>query len=123
MSCVASGAVLGAQVEGAATCGTDPCWSVKGSPLTSLKYNDRRKPAGNDGLKQVAGKPDDAGKAKLQVKAGGATLPAITLGAGLGYPVIAQVLTSDAACFEATFASTDEKKNDGEQFKAVRTAP
>jgi hypothetical protein len=36
--------------------------------------------------------------------------------------VIGQVITSDAACFEATFDSTGEKKNDGLQFKAVGSA-
>ncbi len=104
---------------GTMTCGTRPCWTLSGSPTTGIKYNDKQKPPAHDGIKQLIGKAGVNGKAKLQLKAQGATIPSIMLGSGLPYPVTAQVVTSDGACWEATFTQADEKKNDGATFKAI----
>ena len=104
---------------GTMLCGTKPCWKVIGSPPTVIKYKDRQKPPAYDGVKQLMGKANLSGKAKVQVKAQGSTIPAISLGSGLTYPVTAQVVTSDGGCWEATFTAADEKKNDGTTFKAI----
>lgn len=121
----ADGGVVGLGVAGGADCGGTPCWSLSGpaGSETGVNYKDRRKPAANDGVDQIKGKAGTAGKAKLQAKAQGDNVPAITLHAGMTYPVTAQVLTSNAGCFEATFAEGDEKANDATQFKAVHVAP
>jgi hypothetical protein len=36
---------------------------------------------------------------------------------GLPLPVTAQLISSDAACFESSFDAADVIKNDSEQFK------
>jgi hypothetical protein len=116
----AAGAVTRLSVPPAESCGTKPCWTVK-TPK-SVKYKDSRKPAVSDGVTQVSGKAG-AGNGKVQFKAKGENVPAISLGTGLSYPVTARILTTDESCWQATFAAGDEKKNDGTSFKAVHKAP
>jgi cysteine-rich repeat protein len=105
---------------GTMMCGAKPCWKVIGSPPVTIKYKDPQKPPASDGVKQVLGKASLNGKAKVQLKALGATIPPITLGSGLSYPVTAQVVTTDGTCWEASFLPADEKRNDGTMFKAIR---
>ena len=114
--------LVSATAPAASTCGSKPCWSFtgpSGSP-NGVKYNDPAK--GNDGVKGVKGKASSSGKAKLLFKGLGANIPTIGI-AGITYPVTAQVLTSDAGCWEQQFSAADEKKNDGSLFKAVHVAP
>jgi cysteine-rich repeat protein len=104
---------------GTMSCGTKPCWSLIGSPPSGIKYKDPEKPPVRDGVKQILGKSSLNGKAKVQVKAQGSSVPEIALGDGLDYPVTAQVVTRDGACWEATFTQADEKKNNPTMFKAM----
>jgi cysteine-rich repeat protein len=119
-----SGSVVGMTAPAASSCGTQPCWSVREG--SSVQYKDRRRPPVNDGVEQVNGRADDgvAGKANLKVKGKGEKIPTINMSAPLAAPVKAQVVTSDADCWEAEFQLGDEKRNDGEKYKAtVKNTP
>ena len=87
-----------------------------------MSYNDRAKPPAYNGIKRIKGIADDGmtGKAKLVFQAKGETIPTINMSGPLLAPVTAQVVTSDAACWEAVFQADDEKRNDGEKYKAVK---
>lgn len=112
--------LLSAIAPEATMCGDDACWT---SSTKGVKYADKRKPAENDGISQILGAgSDEAGKAKLQLKASGENLPAIDVGF-VTYPVMVQVLTDNAGCWQQQFLSTDEKKFDGVQLKLGHTAP
>lgn len=105
--------------EGAAMCNGVPCWTVAGNDLA---YKDKTKPATVQGITSIVSKAD-AAKGKMQLKAKGENVPAPDLGAGLVYPVTAQVRTTDASCWQAVFDSTGEKKNADGSFKATYKAP
>ncbi|MCC6766760.1 MAG: beta-propeller fold lactonase family protein [Deltaproteobacteria bacterium] len=108
--------VMGAVVRPDRIC--DPtkgkrCWSRTGA--NGFKMRDK---AGTDGgITQITLKAGTTGKAKIQVKGGGAVLAMPTL--GLAPPVRVQLVALDGteeACWEATYSSPIA--NDGERFKA-----
>jgi len=106
--------LLSAKAPAGTMCGDVPCWTKSDK---GVKYADKAKPPGNDGIKQISGAGSlDVGKAKLQIKAGGEPLPLVSIG-DIEFPVRAQVRTSNAGCWEQDFVSTDVKANDASQLK------
>lgn len=118
-----NGKVVALTAPAATTCGTEPCWSFTGPSgnETGVRYKDTQDPAANDGVKLVKGKADDgvAGRAKLKLSAKGQNIPVINMPAPLVAPVTAQVFTSDGSvCWGNAFQASDERKNDGQKYKA-----
>ncbi len=108
-----------ATAPAASTCGASPCWSTS---ATGVSYSDSSSPPDHDGVQKLSGKADTSGGAKILLKAGGETLPTIQLN-GIVAPVTVQLRTTDAGCWEEQFSAGDQKKNDGDQFKAVHVGP
>ncbi len=100
-------------------CGDKPCWKFTGKGPDGITDKDGRKPPANDGIKGIVAKASSVGKAKLQIKAEGIHLPPLSLATGLTYPVTATLVNSSGGCWQVSFSSADQKKNDGNQFKAV----
>jgi hypothetical protein len=102
------------------TCGpkAKPCWKSAGE---SLRYSDPD--AASSGVRKLKTKPGEEGKGAFQLQAankeskGQTSLPpgaaGLLNGAGSAH---VQVVTSDAACFDAVLGNV--KKADGLQFKA-----
>jgi hypothetical protein len=106
-----NGDQLGAEAPADGTCGTKPCWAVKGS--TGFKYTD--KDGTPDGLTKISLKSGDAGKAKISVKGSGANLHLPTQ--TLALPVRVQVRqSSSSTCWEATYSTAST--NTAGSFKA-----
>jgi|GEM_PF-2047017 len=111
----------------ASTCAGIDCWKILGSTgkEKGVLYKDKGKVAEHDGIKIVLGKADDGvvGKAAVRFRALGQNMPAMSTGSGLSAPVTAQVVTDNAACWEAGFVDADAAKNDGVTYKAKVKAP
>jgi hypothetical protein len=106
----ASGTIVAYRGRALPPCTTSPCWKL----LTSgwkLKS-----PGGPDGITDVVLRSGLTGKAKLQVKAKGAPLSLPALPLARSPSVVAEVRTSDGACWGAVFSTA--AKNDGRQFSA-----
>ena len=117
------GAVARLDVPAGGTCNGKACWKTTGKPAapTGFLYKDTL--AASDGVRSLALKAHDAGKAKLSLEARGASLPALDLGAaGLTPPVTAQLVHEGGLCWGASFEAGDAKKNDATLFKATRKA-
>jgi YVTN family beta-propeller protein len=101
------------------TCGSQPCWKTLGT--LGFKYSDK---AVATGIKTLSVKGGVPGKGQVYVTGGNNAakgqngLP-IAIAPALNGDTQArvQVVTDDAACFEAVFATV--KANDGVQFRAV----
>jgi len=91
-------------------CTTSPCWT---DVPTGWKF---KSPGGPDGITNVVLKSGVAGRAKLQVKGKGAPLVLGPLPYTKSPSVVAEVRTSDGACWGATFSSA--LKNTSERFTA-----
>ncbi len=104
--------VLSATAPAAATCPTKPCWKVTGT--TGFKYTDAR--LTNGGLRSLTLKAGAAGAAKITVKGKSVNLGMPALPLAQDTTVIAQLVNSDGACWEATY-SAPAIKNQSDQFK------
>ncbi len=91
-------------------CDTSPCWTALS---TGWKLES---PGGPDGITRVLLKGGLMGKARLQVKAQRAGLALPSLPLVKSPSVVAELRTSDGACWGATFSSPT--KNDAIQFNA-----
>ncbi|HXC50042.1 MAG TPA: choice-of-anchor Q domain-containing protein [Candidatus Limnocylindrales bacterium] len=117
----ANGLVIFLQpLAGNATCEDESCWS---ETTKGFKYKDRRKPAPGDGISGIAGTSSTTGSGKVQLKAKGSTIPTFALGDGLEGTVVAQVRTSDASCWQASFGADEIKSNGAAKFAASYKAP
>lgn len=85
-----------------------PCWTTT---TKVIKYGDRY--ADPDGVKKHLLKPSDVGKARIKLKAQGATMPIPSL--PVSAPVVAQLQSRNGSCWESTF--TTAKKNDELRLK------
>lgn len=102
-----------------ATCGATSCWKrVPKPPKATTGWKLADKTGGPDGIVKVLLKSGLAGKAKVQVVAGKRDLVLGPLPLLATPSVIAQVRTSDGACWGATFAGAGITKNDGAKFTA-----
>jgi hypothetical protein len=113
-----NGVVASGLAPAGSTCGAAPCWTTSDK---GVKYTDKSKPPAT-GVAQVSGTASTDGKSTIKLKLAGETVPAIDIGA-VAYPVVVQVQTTEGECWEQTFASTDEQKNDGSQLKLGHKAP
>jgi cysteine-rich repeat protein len=102
-----------------ATCDGKPCWKAKGT--TGFVYKDAQ--GGADGVTAVTAKSGAVSKGAItvaganQASQGESSLPTGAAAALSGAAsAIAQVVTTDAECFEADLGTV--KKADGTQFKA-----
>ena len=103
--------VLTATVPPGGTCGTKPCWKVL---KTGFLYNDKTLSA--MGIAQIKLKGNAVpGKALLQVKGKGASLPVPAMPFDQQPSVIMQIANDDGVCWETTF-TTPATKNLGTQF-------
>ncbi len=117
----ANGLVLFLQpLAGNATCEDKSCWS---ETTKGFKYKDGRKPAPGDGISGIAVTSSTTGSGKVQLKAKGSTIPTFALGDGLEGTVVAQVRTSNASCWQASFGTDEIKSNDAAKFAASYKAP
>lgn len=81
-------------------------------------YRDRGRTA--SGVGRMCLTPGTAGKGKLQLLAGGANLPAPSLGS-LGVPLVVQLVDHDSsACYESRFEAADVETNALDVLKARR---
>ncbi len=94
-------------------CSGIPCWTAKS---TGFRYTDRTNVA--DGIAQIVLKAGYAGKARIHVKGKGANLPMPSL-VSLASPVTVQLksLSTNDACWGASYSFPLAIKNDGVQFK------
>jgi len=104
------GIILGARVLSGRTCGTKPCWKAT---KTGFKYTDSKSTV--DGVNGLVLTEGAAGKAKITLKAKGASVFMPTL--PLTTAVTVQLVNSEGTCWEATY-SANVTKNDAGQFKA-----
>lgn len=98
----------------AADCDGKPCWKSLGTK--GYGYGD--KPGSSEGITGLTLKSGVAGKARIQVKAGGANLAFGALPWTM--PVVVQLLVDDGdtvQCWQTTFTNTPHK-NDASRFKA-----
>lgn len=91
-------------VPGGAVCGRKPCW--KGSS-TGFKFNEKQS-TGKLSLQLKAG---EAGRAQLQLKAGGSL--AMTPHVPLSQPVTVQLKNSNGSCWEAIYSAPALKNTAG----------
>jgi hypothetical protein len=105
--------IADAAIPAAGTCNAAsprPCWREN---ARGFRYVD--KDLTPNGIQQVVLKAGDAGKAQIQVKGRGASLPDPTLPIS-HLPVTVQLVSSTGQCWTATYSST--LRNDGGQLKA-----
>ena len=101
----------GAVIPGGGTCKGKPCWKALGT--SGFAYKDsKRLRFGIAAIKLKAG-PD--GKAQLQIKGQGATLPVPALPAPL--PLRVQLTAENGTCWESVFATTGTTRNDGARYQ------
>jgi hypothetical protein len=101
----------GAVIPGGGTCKGKPCWKALGT--SGIAYKDsKRLRYGIAAIKLKAG-PD--GKAQLQIKGQGATLPVPALPAPL--PLRVQLTAENGACFESVFSATGTTRNDAARYQ------
>ena len=103
------------QVPGGLVCGTKPCWQGGGDPVGSKGWKYKNKEAAPDGLRAISLKPGLAGKAKIQARGKGASLPSIPL-SPIAFPVRVQ-LQGNGRCWEAEYDSSNVKTSTGTQLK------
>jgi cysteine-rich repeat protein len=97
--------VMGMTVPPGGTCGTKPCWKAL---KTGFLYKDKLLAA--QGVAQITLKGNVVpGKAKLQVKGKGATLPVPLLPFAQDPSVIMQLGTNGGVCWSTTFAPPASK--------------
>jgi hypothetical protein len=102
--------VFEASIPSGADCAGTACWAPKGT--VGFKYLDRDQAP--DGIKKSILKAGDDGKAKLQLKGGGANLPDVSLPVGL--PLTFQLAASNGECWQAVFSAAGAKKNADTKF-------
>ncbi|MBI5503451.1 MAG: hypothetical protein HY899_01510 [Deltaproteobacteria bacterium] len=121
----AGGIVANMTAPAASTCAGIDCWKMLGTAGNEkgVAYKDKSRIPEHDGVKTLIGKADDgtAGKASVKLVALGENIPAMATGSGLSGTVTAQVVTNNAACWDAQFPSAT--KNDGVLYKAKFKAP
>lgn len=119
--------VAGLGAPAASTCGTSDCWRVLGAAgkEKGVLFQDKSKVPTHDGIKMLLGKADDglAGKATVKLVALGVNIPAMATSPSINGPVIAQVVTNNAACWTVEFTGSDVIKNDGVIYKAKMRPP
>ena len=94
------------------TCADKPCWK---ETKTGFQYKDKL--LSQHGLAQVKMKEGlIAGKAQIQVKGKGASLPVPTLPLAQDSKVTIQINNTDGACWTTSF-SAPATKNQADQFK------
>jgi uncharacterized delta-60 repeat protein len=108
------GQALKMTVPAAATCGAAPCWS---SSSTGYQYKDQVQPPTNAGVSKIKMKTG-AGKAKINVKGRGDSLPD-----GNGQPLSGDVTAllvneETGVCFATSFTGAEITQNDSNGFKA-----
>jgi cysteine-rich repeat protein len=117
------GALARLDVPAGGTCSGRDCWRQTGKPATPTGFVYKDRLAASDGVRSLALKAHDAGRAKLSLAARGGAVPALDLGtAGLAAPVTAQLVHEGGACWGASFEAADTKKSDASVFKAQRSA-
>jgi len=105
-----SGLLTSVKAPAGGMCGTKPCWAAK---TTSFKYKNKAQL----GQAQVLLKSGVDGKAKILVKAKGATFLMPNLGT-LQSPMTVQLRhTANAICWGAQYSFPPATKNDGVTFK------
>lgn len=97
---------------GGSLCGGKPCWK---SSRKGFGYKDRL--GAGDGVKQVSLVAGAAGKASVQVKAGGVALPDLPL--PFSSPVTVQLRAPSGVCWGATYSSAALVRDPAEQFRAM----
>ena len=102
------------------SCDGKDCWKATGKPASPSGFAYKDKLAASDGVRSLALRANEAGKAKLALEARGENLPSLDLGAGLVAPVTAQLVHEGGMCWGASFEAADAKKNDASLFKATR---
>ncbi|GIW40950.1 MAG: hypothetical protein KatS3mg076_1527 [Candidatus Binatia bacterium] len=92
-------------------CKGKPCWKALGNG--GYRYKDRERTP--DGLDLLLLRPGEEGKARLVAKGKGVFLDLPSLPFAPGYSLVAQVRSTDGACWEATFTDP-ARRNDAEKF-------
>jgi hypothetical protein len=106
----ASGTVLAYRGRPLPPCKSSPCWVER---ATGWKF---KSPGGADGVTGVDLKSDVAGKARLQLTTKAPSLALPTFPLTKSPSVVAELRTSDGACWGATFSSA--LRSDAERFTA-----
>ena len=116
--CVYSGdsVALRLGVAAGTLCKGEPCWKPTRHGF--------RATIREGGFRSARLKAHDAGRAKLVFGGRGDGAGAIALPeTGLTPPVTAQLFNRSGPCWSASFSAAAEKRNDGQVFKAKRSAP
>ncbi len=100
-------------IPAAGTCGTKPCWKTSGT--AGVTYSNRD--ASPEGVQKLTAKAGATGASKLGLKARGVHQPDGVPPLDPNGTVVAQVRTSEGACFGARFARPT--KSDELHWKAV----
>ncbi len=106
-----AGLLAGAAVPAAGLCGSRPCWTAR---RAGFRYT--QKAATPNGVTSIDLHAGDAGKARIGLKARGAslTLPALPVTA---LPLTVQLGSGSGACWSASYQA-DVRANDAQTFKA-----
>ena len=101
----------GAVIPGGGTCKGKPCWKALGT--SGFAYKDSKRLRFGIAAIELKAGPD--GKAHLQIKGQGATLPVPALPAPL--PLRVQLTAENGTCWESVFSTTGTTRNDGARYQ------
>jgi cysteine-rich repeat protein len=109
----APGLILQAHLPAASTCGSKPCWKLRGSPTTGARYRDQA--GGTAGLRTIRLRSGTDGRAAVRIHAKGEALPLAPSGP-LGVPLRVQLRAENGECWEASHHAA--AMNDATNFSA-----